>query len=81
MSSDFNDPQTFQIIGVAMSVHRELGHGFLEAVYQDALEKEFIFLNIPYMREKEIPVFYRGEKLKSFYKADFICFDSIVVEL
>ena len=76
-----NDLQTYQIIGAAMAVHRELGCGFLEAVYQEALEKEFIVLKIPYEREKEIPVFYRGEKLKIFYKADFICFGNIIVEL
>ena len=64
-----------------MTVHRELGCGFLEAVYQDALEKEFQHLNIPYAREVKLPVFYRGEQLNSYYQADFICFDSVIVEL
>ncbi len=64
-----------------MTVHRELGCGFLEAVYQDALEKEFQHLRIPYTREVNLPVFYRGEPLNSYYQADFICFDSVIVEL
>jgi len=54
---------------------------FLEAVYQDALEKEFQHLRIPYTREVNLPVFYRGEPLNSYYQADFICFDSVIVEL
>jgi GxxExxY protein len=49
--------------------------------YQDALEKEFQYLKIPYKREYKLPVFYHGQQLNSFYKADFICFDSVIVEL
>ena len=75
------DKETYAIIGAAMTVHRELGSGFLEAVYQDALEKEFQHLNIPYAREVKLPVFYRGQQLNSYYQADFICFDSVIVEL
>ena len=75
------DKETYVIIGAAMTVHRELGCGFLEAVYQDALEKEFQLLNIPYNREVKLPIYYRGEQLNSNYKADFICFNSVIVEL
>jgi len=75
------DRETYAIIGAAMTVHGELGCGFLEAVYQDALEKEFQFLNVPYTREVKLPVYYRGAQLKCYYQADFICFDSIIVEL
>lgn len=76
-----NDKQTYGIIGAAMSVHRELGRGFLEPVYQDALEQEFLLQNIPFEREKELPVFYKKTRLRSFYRMDFVCYDSIIVEL
>ncbi len=75
------DKETYAIIGAAMTVHCELGCGFLEAIYQDALEKEFQRLSIPCAREVKLPVFYRGEQLKSYYQADFICFNSVIVEL
>lgn len=75
------DKETYAIIGAAMAVHRKLGCGFLEAVYQDALEKEFQHLKIPHKREYRLPVFYRGQQLKSYYQADFICFNSVIVEL
>lgn len=61
------DDKTYGIIGAAMKVHSTLKSGFLEAVYQDALEVEFKKLNIPFKREVEIPVFYDGVKLNSRY--------------
>ena len=75
------DKETYAVIGAAMTVHSELGSGFLEAVYQDALEKELQYQNIPFKREVKLPVYYRGEQLNSYYQADFICFDSVIVEL
>ncbi|MCF6313088.1 MAG: GxxExxY protein [Verrucomicrobiales bacterium] len=82
MNADKNeDPKTYAVIGAAMEVHSVLGCGFLEGVYQDALEWEFTQRNIPYARERKIPVIYKGQTLGTPYRADFICFDSIIIEL
>lgn len=75
------DPQTYAIIGAAMTVHKELGHGFLEAVYQEALGLELTARKIPFEREVSLTIRYRGQALGCSYKADFICFGEIIVEL
>lgn len=75
------DPQTYAIIGAAMEVHRELGSGFLESVYRDALEWELSKREIPYRCEVVLPVFFKGQRLASTFRADIICYDGIVVEL
>ncbi len=79
--SSNRDAETYAIIGAALEVHHNLGHGFLEPVYQEALEMEFCARNIPFKRETEIPVAYKGLRLKTSYRADFICFDKVIVEL
>ncbi|HKJ87371.1 MAG TPA: GxxExxY protein [Gammaproteobacteria bacterium] len=75
------DPQTYALIGAAMSVHSELGHGFLEAVYQEALAWELHFQSVPFRREVSLPVWYRGNQLACSYRADFLAYGNIVVEL
>ena len=57
------EEESFSIIGAAMDVHQELGHGFLETVYHEALEKEFILRKIPYLREKPIIIYYKNKPL------------------
>ena len=74
------DPKTYAIIGAAMEVHRELGHGFLEAVYQEALAIEFTKRGIPFEREVELAIRYKDQILTTKYRADFLCHASVVVE-
>ena len=73
--------ETFNIIGAAMNVHRELGCGFLEAVYAEALEIEFAEQGVPYIREALLQIDYKGHILHKSYVADFICYDKIIIEL
>ena len=73
--------ESYAINGAAMEVYNQLGHGFLEPVYQEALEKEFLLRGIPFERKKLLTISYKGEKLKQTYKADFVCYGKIIVEL
>ena len=85
MNADFQkskrDPETFAIICAAMEVHRELRHGFLEAVYQEALAIEMTDRKVPFQREVPLPVVYKGKKLACSYRADFVCYENVLVEL
>ena len=81
MDDEIRDPQTYAIIGAAMEVHRQLGPGFLEAVYHEAMAIEFGLRGIPFVSQLELPVFYKGQRLKCFYKADFLCYESVFAEL
>lgn len=73
--------ESYKIVGAAFKVYSKLGHGFLEAVYQETLEIEFQRQGVPYEREKELKINYDGIELKQTYKADFVCYGEIIVEL
>ena len=73
--------ESYNIVGAAFKVYNKLGQGFLEAVYQEALEIEFKRQGIPYEREKELKISYDGIELKQTYKADFVCYNKIIIEL
>ena len=75
------EEQSAQILNACREVYKELGNGFLEPVYQEALEKEFQLRNIPYEREKKLTIIYKGQRLNKEYFADFYCFNNIIVEL
>ena len=79
--AQMRDPRTHAVIGAAMEVHTQLGCGFLVPVYQEALAMELTLRNIPYNREVELPITYKGKRLSTHYRADFVCFDTVIVEL
>ena len=73
--------KSYKIGGAIIAVHKEMGCGYLERVYQDALEYEFKERGIPYEREKQIQIMYKGHPLGEPYRADFVCYGKIIVEL
>jgi GxxExxY protein len=81
MLETHTDPETYAVIGAAMEVHKVLGCGFLETVYQQALAKELNAREIPFNKEVQFPVSYKGDALDCYYQADFVCFKDVIVEL
>ncbi|MBK5295962.1 MAG: GxxExxY protein [Vicinamibacteria bacterium] len=79
--ADLRDPHTFAIIGAAMAVHNELGCGFLEPVYRAALGLEFEARRIPFRTEVPFRLAYKEQPLSFNYRADLVCFESVVVEI
>ena len=73
--------ESYKIIGACMEVHNELGFGFKEIIYKDALELEFKELKIPYLREKAYKIMYKGKILPRKYYADFVIYESIILEV
>ena len=73
--------EVFAVIGAAIEVHRELGHGFLEAVYQEAMEVELKSRGIPFEAQKPLQIHYKGKLLAKEYFADIVCYGQIIVEL
>lgn len=81
MSKLIYKEESYDIIGKCMEVHKNLGSGFLEIVYKDALEYEFKNAEIPYEREKEYIVNYKGRILPHKFYADFVVFNKIILEV
>lgn len=75
------DEETFRIRGAAFEVCRVMGHGFLEAVYQECLSMEFAGRNVPFTPKPHLQLSYKGSQLRQSYSPDFVCFDAIVVEI
>jgi GxxExxY protein len=81
MSEIIYKKESYQIQGAVFEVYREMGCGYLEAVYQECLEKEFKRQHIPFIAQPVLELSYKGEKLDQTYKPDFLCWDKIIVEL
>jgi GxxExxY protein len=81
MSEIIFKKESYKIVGLCMEVHNNLGAGFLEIVYKDALELEFQRLGIPYEREKKYEVNYKGLILPHKFYADFVVMDKIILEV
>ena len=75
------EQESYDIRGAIMQVYKNLGYGFLEAVYCDALSIELTKRSIPFEREKEITINYNGKQLTHTYRADFVCYDKIIIEI
>ena len=73
--------EAYEIIGAAMEVHNTLGQGFLESVYQEALEIEMRKRNIPFTAQTKIQIQYKDVPMEHYFVADFVCYDKIIVEL
>ena len=73
--------ECYTIQGAVFEVYREMGCGFLEAVYQECLEKELTLRSVPFVPQKELRLFYKEEPLQQTYKPDFICYEKIIVEI
>lgn len=78
---EFPDPQTHEIIGGRMEVHSELGCGFHEPVYHHALAIELRRRGVPFVREPQFTIAYKGEELPLLYRVDFLCYGEVLVEI
>ncbi|RTE51729.1 GxxExxY protein [Arenibacter aquaticus] len=81
MSPLLHEEETYKIIGACINVHKALGNGFLESVYEEALEIKLIEAKIPYKKQHRLRISYNGELLDKYFIADFLCFDKIIIEI
>jgi len=75
------EQETYTIIGACINVHKALGNGFLESVYQEALEKEMLRLQISFIRHQKLRILFNGTPLDKYFVSDFVCYDSIILEI
>ena len=73
--------EVYAVVGAAIEVHRELGPGFLEAVYQEAIELGLKSREIPFVPQQSLQIYYKGQALRQIYIADLVCYGQIIVEL
>lgn len=73
--------EVYQVVGAGIEVHRDLGAGFAEAVYQEAMELELGFRGIPFLAQMPLKIYYKGRELNKSYCADFVCFGQLLVEI
>ena len=73
--------EVYAILGACFEVYKRMGCGFLEAVYQECLEIEFEYRNIPFSSQPELKLTYRDRELKKTYEPDFVCYDQVIVEI
>lgn len=81
MSDLIYPEESYKIMGACFNVYKDKGSGFLEPVYQECLDLEFEYKQIPYQAQPELSLFYRNKKLNKIYRPDFICFQKIIVEI
>jgi GxxExxY protein len=81
MKEIFLKEEVYAVVGAAMDVYWHLGRGFLEPVYQEALSIEFLRRRIPFKAQHEIVILYKGVALERTYRADFICYGQVIIEL
>ncbi len=75
------EAETYKIMGACFEVYNRMGRGFLETVYQECLEIELAERRIPFVSQHRLPIVYKGRTLTQYYKADFVCYDKIIVEV
>jgi GxxExxY protein len=73
--------ESYLILGACFEVYREKGNGFLEAVYQECLQKEFEYQKIPFKEKPKLQITYKSSILKQYYEPDFLCYDKIILEI
>ena len=81
MSKLIFEEETYKIIGLCMKVHRKLGSGFLESVYQEVLAKEFTKASVPFKEQIKLNIYYEEEKMDKYFKDDFLCYEEIILEI